>query len=421
MFTVDFQNTLIAKYPTWLELEAFLSSEAGGHFRIVGSGRYRVIRYEKKSTDMKSPLVNWMRSTIWDTEANLPVCVSPTKAKEDDVPPIGSDLPLIQDFMDGTMINMFLPAFDEATATQPAPTLATRSQIGAGGNFYSQRSFAELFTDALVTANTNLVQLALNVRHSFKDVKNVHAYFASFLLQHPEHRVVSKVDHARMYIVHTGYVTKDGETAIEDISELSPEPELAVLALPQYHMNGFNTVPDYQSFLNTQLNTKGWFWQGLTFKDANGNRWRTRNSKYLGLRALRGSEALPLDRWLRLRSEGKVLEYLKHYNEERTMFWDFEQRFRALTLAVYAGYVDVHKAHAKKLTDLPKNVSPCVFRLHAHYLEHLKPQTLTVKQKDAIEIVNKMTLFEQKRMMMEPRQTGAVIGAVADAVTGAIV
>ena len=401
MFTVDFQNTLIAKYPTWTELEAFLSSEAGGHFRIVGSGRYRVIRYEKKSTDMKSPLVNWMRSTIWDTEANLPVCVSPTKAKEDDVPPIGSDLPLIQDFMDGTMINMFLPAFDEATGVQPPPTLATRSQIGAGGNFYSQRSFAELFTDAL--KDTNLVQLGLNVRHSFKDVKNVHAYFASFLLQHPEHRVVSKVDQARIYLVHTGYVTKDGHTAIEDISELHAEPELAALALPQYHMNGFNTVPDYQSFLNTQLNTKGWFWQGLTFKDVNGNRWRTRNSKYLVLRALRGSEALPLDRWLRLRSEGKVLEYLKHYAEERAMFWDFEQRFRALTLAVYAGYVDVHKAHAKKLTDLPKNVSPCVFRLHAHYLEHLKPQTLTVKQKDAIDLVNKMTLLEQKRMMMEPR------------------
>ena len=401
MFTVDFQNTLIAKYPTWTELEAFLSSEAGGHFRIVGSGRYRVIRYEKKSTDMKSPLVNWMRSTIWDTEANLPVCVSPTKAKEDDVPPIGSDLPLIQDFMDGTMINMFLPAFDEATGVQPPPTLATRSQIGAGGNFYSQRSFAELFTDAL--NDTNLVQLALNVRHSFKDVKNVHAYFASFLLQHPEHRVVSKVDQARMYLVHTGYVTKDGHTAIEDISELHAEPELAALALPQYHMNGFNTVPDYQSFLNTQLNTKGWFWQGLTFKDVNGNRWRTRNPKYLGLRALRGSEALPLDRWLRLRSEGKVVEYLKHYAEERAVFWDFEQRFRALTLAVYAGYVDVHKAHAKKLTDLPKNISPCVFRLHAHYLEHLKPQNLTVKQKDAIDLVNKMTLLEQRRMMMEPR------------------
>ena len=401
MFTVDFQNTLIAKYPTWTELEAFLSSEAGGHFRIVGSGRYRVIRYEKKSTDMKSPLVQWMRSTIWDTEANLPVCVSPTKAKEDEVPPIGSDLPLIQDFMDGTMINMFLPAFDEATGVQPPPTLATRSQIGAGGNFYSQRSFADLFTDAL--KDTNLVQLGLNVRHSFKDVKNVHAYFASFLLQHPEHRVVSKVDQARMYLVHTGYVTKDGHTAIEDISELHGEPELAALALPQYHMNGFNTVPDYQSFLNTQLNTKGWFWQGLTFKDVNGNRWRTRNSKYLVLRALRGSEALPLDRWLRLRSEGKVLEYLKHYAEERAMFWDFEQRFRALTLAVYAGYVDVHKAHAKKLTDLPKNVSPCVFRLHAHYLEHLKPQNLTVKQKDAIDLVNKMTLLEQRRMMMEPR------------------
>ena len=403
MFTVDFQTTLIEKYPTWAALEAYLTSDEGGHFRIVGAGRYRVIRYEKKSTNMKSPLVQWMRSTIWDTEANLPVCVSPTKAKDDDVPPIGCDLPLIQDFMDGSMVNMFLPAFDEATVTQPSATLATRSQIGAGGNFYSQRSFAELFADALTLTNMNLDQLALTVRHSFKDVKNVHAYFASFLLQHPEHRVVSKVSQARIYLIHTGYVTKDGKTVIEDTSELHAEPELAALAPPQYHMNGFSTVADYQSFLNTQLNTKGWFWQGLTFKDVNGNRWRTRNPKYLALRALRGSEALPLDRWLRLRSEGKVLEYVKHYGEERTMFWDFEQRFRALTLAVYAGYVDVHKAHTKKLAELPKNVSPCVFRLHAHYLEHLKPQTLTVKQKDAIDLVNKMTLLEQKRMMMEPR------------------
>ena len=214
---------------------------------------------------------------------------------------------------------------------------------------------------------------------------------------------MNRVDKPRAYIVHAGYVTKDGRTVIEDISEMSAEPELASLAIPQYPMNGFNTVADYQSFLNTQLTTMGHFWQGLTFKDANGNRWRTRNSKYLALRSLRGSEALPLDRWLRLRSEGKVLEYLKYYAEERTTFWDFEQRFRALTLAVYAGYVDVHKAHAKKLTDLPKNVSPCVFRRHAHYLEHLKPQTLTVKQKDAIDLVNKMTLMEQKRMMTEPR------------------
>ena len=391
MFTVDFQNTLIAKYPTWAALEAFLTSEEGGHFRIVGSGRYRIIRYEKKSTNMKNPLVQWMRSTIWDTEANLPVCVSPTKAKEDEQPPIGSDLPLIQDFMDGTMINLFQP------------------QIGAGGNFYSKRSFAELFTDALTESNTNIKQLALNIRHNYANVKNVHSYFASFVLEHPEHRVVNRVDKARAYIVHAGYITTDGQTIVEDISDICSEPELASLALPQYPMTGFNSVGDYQSFLTTQLNTMSHFWQGLTFKDANGNRWRTRNSKYLAIRTLRGSEALPLDRWLRLRSEGKVLEYLKYYAEERNAFWDFEKKFRELTLAVYMGYVDVHKAHAKKLTDLPKNVSPCVFRLHAYYLEHLKPHSLTVKQKDAIDLINKMTLIDQKRMMSEPR---VIVGAV---------
>ena len=62
----------------------------------------------------------------------------------------------------------------------------------------------------------------------------------------------------------------------------------------------------------------------------------------------------------------------------------------------------MHKAHTSKLTDHPKNISPCVFRLHAHYLEHLKPNGETVRMKDAVEVINKMTLLEQ-RQLMTPR------------------
>jgi hypothetical protein len=105
-----------------------------------------------------------------------------------------------------------------------------------------------------------------------------------------------------------------------------------------------------------------------------------------------------------------VLEYLKHYSEERQTFWDFEQRIRSLTNEVYDGYVEVHKAHTKKLTDFPKNISPCIFRLHAHYLEHLKPEGESVRLKDAIELINNMSLLDQRRLMTPPRAAAPVEG-----------
>ena len=124
-----------------------------------------------------------------------------------------------------------------------------------------------------------------------------------------------------------------------------------------------------------------------------------RNENYLTLRALRGSEATDQERFLRLRSENKIVEYLKHYSEDRQNFWNLEQTFRAATKTVFDSYCEVHKAHSKKLADLSKAIQPCVFRLHALYLSDLKPKNESVKMKDAVELVNKMASFEQKRLL----------------------
>jgi hypothetical protein len=175
------------------------------------------------------------------------------------------------------------------------------------------------------------------------------------------------------------------------------------MSVQSYPVTGFKTDNDVSSFMNSLTKNKGWFWQGLSFKNKDGTRWRMRNTNYMTLRGLRGSEALALDRWLRLRSKGLVMEYLKHYSEERQTFWEFEQKFRTLTNDVYNGYAEVHKAHTKKLTDFPKNISPCIFRLHAQYLEHLKPNGESVRIKDCIELINNMSLLDQRRLMTPPR------------------
>lgn len=394
IYTLNTFQTLLQSHAT--DSLDFLAGQEGGNFRVVGSDTYRIVRYDKKSTDMTSPYAKWMRSTIWDSQSHLPMCVSPPKAEKEEHPPADSTPLLVQDFIDGTMINFVVP-------TTGDPFVASRSQIGAGGNFYSQRSFAQLFDDAVKEHSTTMPQMATQLKEHFASAKNVHSYFASFVLQHPEHRVVARIQAPHLYAVSVGYVTKDGSVSVEEVTQNCTSEFFKSLAPQQYPIVGFKTESDVTAFMSSLEKTKGWFWQGLTFKDTQGRRWRMRNTNFMTLRSLRGSEALPLDRWLRLRSKGLVIEYLKHYSEERQTFWDFEQRIRALTNDVYNGYVEVHKAHTKKLTDYPKNISPCIFRLHAHYLEHLKPSSESVRLKDAIDLVNNMTLLDQRRLMTPPR------------------
>lgn len=404
MYTVNTFQTLLQSHPN-ATLD-FLSSQDGGNFRVVGDGTYRVVRYDKKATDMSSSYVRWMRSTVWDTEANLPMCVSPPKAEKEEHPPSSNEQLLIQDFVDGTMINVVVPATGD-------PFLVSRSQIGAGGNFYSQRSFAELFGDALREQSYDLAKIASEVKAHFRSQKNVHSYFVSFVLQHPEHRVVTRIQTPRLYAISMGCVSKSASVVMEEVTHSSSSEFFKYLAVKDYPVTGFTKDEDVSSFMNALQKTAGWFWQGLTFKDTQGRRWRLRNTNYLTLRTLRGSEALPLDRWLRLRSKGLVMEYLKHYGEDRSIFWNYEQTMRKLTNDVYDGYVQVHKAHIKKLTDFPKNVSPCIFRLHAHYLEHLKANGEVVRIKDAIELINNMSLLDQRRLMTPPRVANPLV-QVAD-------
>lgn len=403
VLTLDCFKTLSTAHSNALD---FLASQEGGNFRVCGKAEdpFRIVRYDKKSTDMKSPLTKWMRSTVWDTTNNSPVCVSPPKAEDAEHPPCGETL-LIQDFPDGTMINVF---WYQNENDEWVGRYATRSQLDAAGNFYSQRSFKELFEEAMSVNGLTLNDFEEAIRTSMNN-KNAVSYFGSFLLQHPDHRVVSRVQSPIIYAVQIGCVLQDGGVKLVDVNEKHSQTHRALHSVKEYPMVGFKTEGDYSSFVKNLMETKGWFWQGLTFKDTKGRRWRVRNPNYLTLRALRGSEAQPLDRWLRLRRDGKVMDYLKHYTEERQAFWDFEQRFRQLTSDIFTAYASVHKAHTSKLTDHPKNISPCVFRIHAHYLEHLKPNGETVRMRDAIEVINAMTLLEQ-RQMMTPR-TSVLVAA----------
>lgn len=404
---------LITSCPSWDALQAYLTSPEGGTIRSVSASvsasavptdRYRILRYTKGVSDLSIPHAKWMRSVIWDTQTNLPVCVAPPKAELGE--PVTGVIPCVtEEFIDGMMINVF--------RTVEAPNelqIATRSQMGAGGKFYSDKTFAELFEEALVAMNVTKDDI---LKQMFGVGETFPASFASFVLQHPEHRVVSRCKSPHLWIVHSGVVSAKGAVSINERCVEWPY---------RFQIPSFNSIYPTKEALATQFESlcqeKGWFYQGIVVKDGKGNRWRLRNPNYQYLRSLRGPEATSIDRFVRLRSESKVTEYLKHYTEDRQTFWDLEQLLRFKTHEVFQAYCDVHKARTKVLKDLDKAIQPCVFKLHSHYLEHLRPNSETVSMKHAVDLVNNLPLFEQKRLLV-PTVTGFLVSAAISLATAA--
>jgi hypothetical protein len=370
-FEISIFKTLRESYPSWDVLKTYLTSEEGGKFTVrdCENTPFAIIQY-KRGVTLLGENGHWLRSVMWNKETNLPVCVSPRKANTG-MPPVDTPLHL-EEFYDGVMVNVFRILSADGTVSEEHIT--TRSQYGAGGTFYSQKTFKELFSEV----GRPPVWPAKDL-----PTEEFPATFMSYVLQHPEHRVVASVSSPKVIMVECGKVAADGTVVYSEPFYKYVPPTT------------FASEKEMNEHIRMESIHRGWRWQGLVFRDTAGNRWRIRSSTYSYLRKLRGNEAKPLDRFLRLRSTSGVTEYLKHYGEERQVFWDFEITLRRRTKEIYDSYVAVHKSHEKKLADLPQPDKTVVFKLHSHFLANLRPQSKSVRMQDVIDLVNALPLWEQ--------------------------
>jgi hypothetical protein len=390
-----FQN-LRDRFPTWDELKTFLTSDEGGSLRVVESESgepYVIIRYVKGESKFNVPGTGLFRSVVWDTVNNLPVCMAPAKANENPVP-INVPFTSVQDFLDGVMIQAFVSA-SNPTVLQ----VCSRTKMGANNGFYSSKTFYEMFVECLATTPVRTVDtLLMHLRETMSATDGNTSAFVSFVLQHPEHRIVQMFRSPDLNIVHVGTVNS---SSLVTLYEHSSEwlPPLRRLQIPAYPIKMFHKDEDIQSLMRRTAVQNSFRWQGLVFKDGEGGRWRLRSPNYVVLRTLRGAEASPVDRFLRLRSGGKVVEYLKHYGDERKDFWNYETTLRQRTADVLTAYIAVHKSHTMKFAEVPFEYKPAVHLLHVEYLANLRAQKQTVQLSHAIRLVNSMKQFEQRRLL----------------------
>lgn len=355
----------VSKYSTWAELKAWLQAEEPG-IDIIESedSAYAILRNSKDkdgeaalAEDAVSETAQVCRSVVWDTESNLPCCVAPFAARRNQKIP--NDLSLrVEDFVEGVMVNVFRARGDAETH------VTTRSKLDADGSFYSERSFRELFEEAMDEKKTTLDYIE---RLIGEPNDSVAATFITLVLAHPEHRVVRTVEKANFWAVYRGSVANDGTVTFytEDLP--------ATWRPKVYSMDFKGEFADLKAKFEEIKATKPWYWQGLVVHSGL-QRWRFRNAEHDRVRRdLRGTESNSFSRFLRLRAQRRVQEYLRIYKEDSQEFDGFEQQYRSATKTLYNWYCKVHKEHSLVFKSLPKSVQPLVFDTHKFYLTALRP------------------------------------------------
>jgi hypothetical protein len=400
VYTLNLFRDLIANFNgSWDALEAFLTSPEGGNLIVNKSacGRYAIIHYDKTRSIMSVPHVQWFRSVVWDIQTMKPLSIAPPKAQDTLTE---SDLGTIQDiqeYLDGTNLNVYCAEGD--TQFQ----LTSRTSFGAKGKFYSKKSFADLFKEALQCAD-DTIKAVFNFDEC-KPVAGEVSRFISILLQHPEHRIVEDVKAPRIWLLHIGIVRHDGTVVLN-------EGVCNIPTLPQ--PTGGEPV---QSWFERIQATRDWRWRGAVFKDGAGKRWRMKNQVYQFIRDMRGNTPRITELFFTLRSRNMLTTYLSYYPEALEEFTRLEQWTAELVTKLHNLYNNVYKLRTCSIDSVA--IGP-----ESQFATHLRLMHAIFKNKKVVNdshIRNYVSNMPVPRLMFLLRVTsgGSTMGAPCGSTTGA--
>lgn len=377
-----------ARYPEWRDLQAYLESEEGGYLRIVDSSDTAcIIRYDKAHSRMDLPHVPWCRSVVWDKVRHLPISVAPPKASAERCPYVGHEgqgedegLSVkeamkavtegrisLEEYADGFMIQVYRIRGD------PTPYIATRSKRDASGTFYSAKTFHTLFLEACgADGLTWMGQEGQD--EGTKEEKEAKeesvSTFWSYVVQHPEHRVVTRFTIPRVHLVQRGWVSATGKVTLCDgFLSLSMNPEQWSSAT-------------LREAIVAECQTRPWWFRGIVLKDTTGQRWRFRSDKYTAIRALRGGEANVYERYARIFTQNLSAIYFEYYPEDMIPFSLCGVFMNDIIHTLHRMYLMIHVRKSGTFAQIHRVYRPHLYALHGIYLTSLRPEKKWLTDQD---------------------------------------
>ena len=344
---------------------------------------YKVIRYDKHVLNEDLISTYGLCRSIIVNENNKVVCFSPPKSIPSDEfikkYPNKTDVIIAQEFVEGTMINVF---WDENIGLTGGWEIATRNTVGAMSGFYkspNSKTFRTMFLEAAFENNLHLENLN-------------RAYCFSFVLQHPENRIVVPFRKAFIYLVamyHIDDTDKNNYRVYSyNIDEMRKLNWMnANIKFPEtYYCNDYTELIEKHASMNTSYDVLGFVLHNVQ----TGERSKIRNPVYEQVRALRGNQPKLQYQYLILRKQNRVKDFLKYYPENKRPFSEYREHIHLFTNTLFMNYISCYIKKEQPLKQYSEQFRTHMFALHKLYIDTLRANKMTITNRVVIDYVNNL-------------------------------
>jgi hypothetical protein len=361
------------------------------------------------------------RSVIYDSNTGDCVCFSPPKSVDYEVFAGGSanihstldDNIIAQELVEGTMINVFFNQYTNSWMTSTKSTLEGKTCFFRTNylpleDCECRKTFHDMFMEACKSCNLNLLE----------DLDPKRCY--SFVLQHPENRIVVPFTEPNIYLIGEYSMTKELDGCNITSHDIYKSNLIQVKVPQLYNSDKLDTT--FQMLKDTYasdecitpytingfvlylhgINTKPLHFTPNLQTYAAGFRAKKRNPMYEHVRHLRGNQPKLQYHFLVLRKAtyftgrplnvefGPLDEFLHYFPEFSEAFCAYEFKVREYVAAVYRMYVKCFINREISLKNVDKQYRNTLYHLHKHYLENLRPNKMKVNLEKTTIYVGRM-------------------------------
>ena len=356
--------------------------------RTSNNSTYKVVRYDKNflSSDL-IPSYGLCRSVIINSN-NKVVGFAPPKSisSEQFIQKYSENTPgvVFEQFVEGTMINVF---WDDSIGLEGGWEISTRNTVGATSSFYKSKqskTFRDMFLEA---ASENKMDF------SILDKK----YSYSFVVQHPENRIVVPFKKPQLYLVAVYSINTDNNgiaVEVHDVQQFNENFSSTSVMFPHYYnFHKYSDLIENCASMNTRYDVVG----VVLHNKITGERSKIRNPVYEQVRNLRGNQPKLQYQYLSLRKEGRVGEFLKFYPESKKEFSGFRDQVHLFTDTLFSNYVSCYIKKERPLKEFPDQYRTHMFNIHQKFINELREKkqfvTNTVVQKYVNELHPSLLMY----------------------------
>lgn len=355
--------------------------------RTANNAIYKVVRYDKNFLNIDLiPTYGLCRSVILNCNNDVVGFAPPKSIPCDEfIKKYSEDTRgiIAEEFIEGTMINVF---WDNSIGLTGGWEISTRNTVGATSSFYKghqSKTFRDMFLEAATECGLVLDNLEKDKCYSF-------------VLQHPENRIVVPFKHPQLYLVAVYSIHNEeheGSSAVyvdvfdsQDFRDIFFALNTTVMFPKVYKFEKYSDLIDEFASMNTAYSVVG----VVLHNKETGERAKIRNPVYEQVRNLRGNQPKLQYQYLCLRKEGKVGEFLKFYPENKKDFSGFRDQVHLFTNTLFANYISCYVKKEKPLIEFSEQYRTHMYNIHQKYLNELREQKLFVSNAVVQKYVNEL-------------------------------